>query len=130
MLKIYTDGAYSSSRGQGGWSYIIIHNDTILLKKFFGEKNTTNNRMEVTAVLNAIKDTYKLNIPIEIYSDSMYVIGTLTKNWKRNKNHDLWKLFDSYNLKNYVFKYVKGHSDNDYNNLCDYLAVIGSNIIL
>lgn len=130
MLKIFTDGAYSSSRGQGGWSYIIIQDNKIISKQFFGEKNTTNNRMEMTAVLNAIKNTYKLNIPIEIYSDSMYVIGTLTMNWKRNKNNDLWELFDKYDLKKYTFKHVKGHSDNSYNNLCDYLAVIGSNIIL
>lgn len=129
-FQIYTDGAYSSSRNQGGWSYIIIYKDQIIKKRFFGEVGTTNNRMEMQAVLEAIKDTYLLPIPKIIYSDSMYVIGTLTKHWKKNKNLDLWEKFDKYDLINFTFKHVKGHANNTHNNLCDYLAVLGSNILL
>ena len=128
-LDIYTDGAYSNKRKQGGWSYIILYNDKIIHKDFKGVKNTTNNRMEISAVLKALKYIRRFNYTsVTVYSDSMYVIGTLTMGWSKNKNIDLWTFFDYLDLNGIEFVHVKGHSNNIYNDLCDTLAVIGSQV--
>lgn len=82
--------------------------------------------MEMLAVILSLESLKKIQ-PITIYTDSMYVIGTATLNWKRKKNHDLWKRFDNVVKKfNITWKHVKGHSNNELNNLCDKLAVRAS----
>lgn len=131
MIEVYTDGAYSSSRDMGGFAFVVLENKEKIYSYFFNEPNTTNNRMEIVAVLKALywlKETGKLNEDIVIYTDSMYVIGSMTKNWKRNKNVDLFNELDNIykQFKTIVFMHVKGHSGDKYNDLCDKLAVIAS----
>ena len=131
MIEVYTDGAYSSSRDMGGFAFVVLENKEKIYSYFFNEPNTTNNRMEITAVLKALywlKEVGKLNEEIIIYTDSMYVIGSMTKNWKRNKNVDLFTELDNIykQFKTIVFMHVKGHSGDKYNELCDKLAVIAS----
>ena len=128
MIHVYTDGAYSSSRDQGGWSYIVLYKNQLIKKEFGGVKATTNNRMEILAVLNAVELFKNTTHSVNIYTDSMYVVGSLTLNWKRNANLDLWEKFNSYDLSKFNFLHVKGHNDNKYNEMCDDLAVLGSHL--
>jgi ribonuclease HI len=131
MIKIYTDGAYSSLRDMGGYAFVVLRDEEKVYSYFFNEPNTTNNRMEIQAVISALNWLYENNYAeeeIAIYTDSMYVIGSMTKNWKRNKNVELFSELDNVFLKfkNVIFKHVKGHSGDKYNELCDKLAVIAS----
>lgn len=128
MIHVYTDGAYSSSRDQGGWSYVVLYKNQLIKKEFGGIKATTNNRMEILAVLNAVELFKNTTQSVNIYTDSMYVVGSLTLNWKRNANLDLWEKFNSYDLSKFNFLHVKGHNDNKYNEMCDDLAVLGSHL--
>jgi len=134
-VVIYTDGACSGNPGPGGWGTILMYKD---VKKEIsgGVKHTTNNIMEITAVIEGLK-MLKYKCEVEIYSDSAYVVnafnnhwieGWLKKNWINSnkepvKNKELWQ--ELYNLvKQHEVKFikVKGHSDNEYNNRCDELA--------
>ena len=134
-VLIYTDGACSGNPGPGGWGAILMYKDT--KKEISGaEKNTTNNIMEMTAVIEALK-MLKEPCDVTIYSDSAYVVNTFEKGWlekwKKNnwktsgkddvKNKELWEILDDLIQKHNVeFVKVKGHSDNEYNNRCDHLA--------
>ena len=133
MVKIYTDGACSGNPGRGGWAAIIIDGEEI--EKISGSsENTTNNRMELIAVISALKYVKKENI--ELFTDSKYTKDGIEKwiiNWKKNgwktaskqdvKNMDLWQNLDKLNQKkNVQWNWVKGHSDNKYNNMADELA--------
>lgn len=136
-VLIYTDGACSGNPGPGGWGTILIYKEH---KKEFsgGSKSTTNNIMEMTAVIEALKKLKNpCNFEIEVYSDSAYVVNAFNNgwiyNWRKNnwktaskepvKNRELWEemysLIENLNIK---FIKVKGHSDNEYNNRCDELA--------
>ena len=128
MIKIYTDGAYSSSRDQGGWAFVVVEDDLKTYSQFYPVKNTTNNRMEILAAMEACKWAKERNkLDITIFTDSMYVIGTMTQNWKRKKNVDLWIEFDEVvEGMNIKFEHVKGHNGDKYNSLCDVLAVQAS----
>ena len=134
MIKIYTDGSCLENPGNGGWAAIIIDNESI--KKISGrEKNTTNNRMELMAPINALKNI-KTNEEINIYTDSQYVklgitewINTWVKNnWKTSKkeevkNKDLWT--ELYNLNkslNVKWNWIKAHAGNPLNEEVDLLA--------
>ena len=134
MIEIYTDGSCLENPGNGGWAAIINMNGSI--KKITGsEKNTTNNRMELMAVIRALKEI-KPNSQISLFSDSKYVIDGITKwikNWKMNnwqtaskkqiKNLDLWKDLDELTSKfEITWNWVKGHSTDKYNNKVDRLA--------
>lgn len=132
MYKIYCDGAYAPSRDQGGVGFIILNeNDEILAKGSKGYKNTSNQRMEQTAVLLAI-NSIKTPSEIEVFTDSMYLVGTYTKNWKRKANQDLWEKLDYVisKHKSVRFNWVKGHADNEFNQLCDSLAFNASQELL
>lgn len=135
MIKIYTDGACSGNPGTGGWGAVIlgINEDPIYLNG--GENDTTNNRMELTAAIEAI--IYNLNIEdLEIYTDSKYLKDGIEKwiiNWKQNgwktankkpvKNKDLWiKLDNEISKHNIKWNWVKGHANNQYNEKADELA--------
>jgi ribonuclease HI len=134
-LKIYTDGACSGNPGKGGWAAIIL-DDTNQSSISGGEKNTTNNRMELMAPIMALKKIKKKS-EITIFTDSKYVKDGITdwiKKWKQNnwksankkpvKNKDLWVKLDNACLKHKItWKWVKAHSGNKYNNLVDELAV-------
>ena len=131
MYKIYTDGAFSSLRNRGGWSFVVVKNDDKVYSNFDTQLNTTNNRMEIQASLEAMLWMKNNNVSSSIIvTDSMYVINTMTKGWKRNKNNDLWdKIDEAINGLTIDWQHVKGHSGNKWNELCDVLAVHGSNII-
>ena len=133
-IKIYTDGACSGNPGKGGWGALIQENDNE--KKLSGsELNTTNNRMELTAVIKALEH-YNEAKEIEIFTDSKYVMQGITewiKNWKTNhwktsqkkdvKNKDLWVLLDSVSAKHDIkWSWVKGHAGDYGNEIADKLA--------
>ncbi len=132
---IYTDGACSGNPGPGGWGSILMYKGN--KKEISGaKKDTTNNVMELTAVIEALKLLkYKCNV--KLYSDSAYVVnafeqkwiyGWIKKNWKNSsnepvKNKELWEeLYELTKIHNVTFIKVKGHSDNEYNNRCDEMA--------
>jgi ribonuclease HI len=132
---IYTDGACSGNPGPGGWGSILMYKDN--KKEISGGNNsTTNNVMELTAVIEALK-LLKFKCKVSIYSDSAYVVnafnqkwidGWIKNGWKNSnkesvKNKELWQeLYELTNFHNVTFIKVKGHSDNEYNNRCDELA--------
>ena len=120
-IVIYTDGACLGNPGPGGWGAVIFENGE--KKQLHGaEENTTNNRMEITAVLEALRAIPR-NIDVRIFSDSTYVINTMTKNWKRKKNQDLWPLLDNeVGARNVEWEWVKGHSGDRFNEEADQLA--------
>jgi ribonuclease HI len=140
MIKIYTDGSCLSNPGNGGWAAIINTNGEI--KKISGnEKNTTNNRMELMAPINALKNINSKD-PIEIFTDSKYVKNGITEwintwvlnNWKTSKkenvkNKDLWlelhKLNQSLNVK---WNWVKAHAGDPLNEEVDMLAKKAANL--
>lgn len=131
-----TDGAYSSARDQGGAAVVILHNGEYLTSFNKGFKRTTNNQMEMIAVILSLLCIKKPVDKITIISDSMYVIGCATLNWKRKKNVKLWSKFDAiYNnakkfCNNIEFQHIKGHSGNIWNELADDLAVQASKELL
>ncbi len=134
-ITIYTDGACSGNPGPGGWGAILMYKDNI--KEISGgKKDTTNNVMELTAVIEALK-LLKFPCKVNLYSDSAYVVNAFLQNWVINwqknnwktsdkkdvKNKELWKeLIELCNIHNVKFIKVKGHADNTYNNRCDELA--------
>ncbi len=138
MIKYecYSDGAYSSSRNQGGVGIVLLRNKQKVFEFSKGFKNTTNNKMEIVAALMVLKCFKKPVDSITIYTDSMYVIGCATLGWQRKKNIFLWKLFDEEMLrvsqlcKDIKFLHVKGHADNKWNNYVDKLAVDASQELL
>ena len=125
MLKIYCDGACSGNPGPGGWAYVIPQFN---VEGSGSKDDTTNNRMEITAV-NRSLEYLAVHHPdikdVEIITDSQYVVNTMTLGWKKNKNLDLWTELDVVKEKfnSIKFTWVKGHSSNQYNNRCDELAV-------
>ncbi len=136
---MYTDGACSGNPGPGGYGTVLIHNG--MRKELSGGfRDTTNNRMEIMAVLAGL-EALKQPCKVTIYSDSKYVVDAIEKgwlaNWKKNNwiksnkekalNVDLWKrLLALMELHNLSFRWVKGHLDNEENNRCDQLAVQAS----
>ncbi len=134
-LDIYTDGACSGNPGPGGYGAVLIYNG-IEKKISGGDKNTTNNRMELMAVIEALK-TLKENCEVNLYTDSAYVCNAITQkwienwqlnNWKNSQkkpvlNKDLWlELLELLSYHKVTFIKVKGHADNKYNNICDEIA--------
>ena len=128
MLQIYTDGAYKSSIDQGGIGIVWMKNNEVFKKYSKGFKHTTNNKMELIAMLCAFKSIKTSMEEIEFISDSQYVLGCLTKGWKKKKNVELWNILDKeYErvkslVKNIKFTHVRGHQDCFGNNLADELA--------
>ena len=134
-VTIYTDGACSGNPGAGGWGAVLIHGER--QKEISGfDEQTTNNRMEMTAVIEALS-ALKQKCMVDLYSDSAYVVNAINQkwleNWKSNnwigadkkpvKNLELWqKLDELLTLHDVTFYKVKGHSDNVLNNRCDELA--------
>ena len=138
-VTLYTDGACSGNPGPGGWGAILEFNGTEK-ELSGGESRTTNNRMELTAVIEGLK-ALKEPCIVELYSDSKYVIDALEKGWavgwqkrgwkKADKtpalNPDLWEtLLKLCQLHQVRTHWVKGHADNEKNNRCDELAVAQS----
>jgi ribonuclease HI len=139
-LKIYTDGGCSGNPGPGGWAYVIVletfQGDKVMTEHWGAEKSTTNNRMELTAVIESLRALRTMhNVPhtAAIFTDSQYVQKGITEwinKWKRNswrtsnkkpvKNQDLWMELDAiageFPLK---WEWVRGHSGIEYNERCD-----------
>ena len=134
-VTIYTDGACSGNPGVGGWGAVLMYNG--VEKRISGaEDNTTNNRMELLAVINAL-ECLKEPCEVTLYSDSAYAVNAFLNGWvyeweksgwkKADKkpvlNDDLWKrLLSLTRIHKVEFVKVKGHADNEYNNVCDKLA--------
>lgn len=127
MYKIFTDGAYSSTRNQGGIAFVITQEDKNIFEYSKTFQNTTNNRMEMLACIVALESIQEPSDVI-LVSDSQYVVKTYTDNWKRKKNNDLWDRFDKAikRHKSVKFEWVRGHANNEINNRCDRLAVEAS----
>ena len=134
-IEIYTDGACSGNPGPGGYAGILFYGE---YKKNVcgGETQTTNNRMELTAVIESLK-ALKEPCEVNLYTDSAYVFNAVENNWiqswqdnnwrgsnkKEVLNKDLWlALIDMLKIHSVKFVKVKGHADNKYNNICDELA--------
>lgn len=128
MLQIYTDGAYKSSIDQGGIGIVWMRDDKVFKKYSKGFKHTTNNKMELIAMLCAFKSIKTPMDEVEFISDSQYVLGCLTMGWKKKKNVELWNILDKeYErikslVNNIKFTHVRGHQDCFGNNLADELA--------
>ncbi|MCL2138582.1 MAG: ribonuclease HI [Treponema sp.] len=152
-IEIYTDGGCSGNPGPGGWAFIaVLHTGfspsdfsppvlgpKVLAERYGSEKQTTNNRMELLAVINSLKAIYSMpGIPrtIVVYTDSQYVqkgISEWIKKWKLNawrtsdkkpvKNQDLWKELDALSGEfSITWKWIRGHSGIEYNERCDLLT--------
>lgn len=135
MIKVFTDGACSGNPGIGGWGVVILINDNDLIFLKGGEFQTTNNRMELTATIKALK-YFKEHQLITLITDSKYVkdgIESWIANWKKNgwrttskkpvKNKELWVELDSQIAKhNITWKWIKGHAGDRYNEKADFLA--------
>ena len=132
MITIYTDGSSRGNPGPGGYGVIMMYKE--LRKELAqGFRLTTNNRMELMAVIIGLKAIKNKEMPVCIYSDSQYVVNAVEKGWLLNwiktdfkggkKNPDLWReLHTLLQLHHVTFKWIKGHADNPYNNKCDELA--------
>ena len=142
-FKIYTDGGCSGNPGPGGWAYVMVkqtfQGEQVICKNLGGEKETTNNRMELTAVIMALRALKTMNnLPRQatVLTDSQYVQKGITewiRTWKKNswrtsdktpvKNKDLWVELDAiageFPLQ---WEWVRGHAGNEYNELCDAMA--------
>lgn len=133
---LYTDGACSGNPGPGGYGAILIYNG-VEKEISGGEKSTTNNKMEMMAVIKGL-EMLKEPCEVEVYSDSAYVVNSIEKgwiySWKKNgwkkadkkevKNIDLWeRLLKQLDIHKVTFNKVKGHSSDELNNRCDRLAV-------
>ena len=132
MIRIYTDGAAQGNPGPGGYGVILQYKDHVK-ELSQGFRLTTNNRMELLAVISGLEAIKKEGIPVSIYSDSEYVVKAVEEGWlwnweKKNfakkKNADLWKryipLHKKYKPK---FHWIRGHAGHAENERCDYLAV-------
>ena len=135
-IDIYTDGACSGNPGPGGWGVVLIYQEN--KKELSGyQPETTNNRMELFAAIQGLS-ALKESCVVNLYSDSSYLVNAFEKHWiekwQRNgwktstkspvENQDLWKLLLIHVRKHQLrFIKVKGHSDNQYNNRCDEMAV-------
>lgn len=132
QLMIYTDGAARGNPGPGGYGIVMLWGEQ--RKEFSaGYRLTTNNRMELLAVIVALESLTRKNIPLSIYTDSQYIVNSVEKKWLDNwirtdfkggkKNKDLWlryhQIAKHFRIR---FVWVKGHADNPHNNRCDELA--------
>ena len=136
MIEIYTDGGCSGNPGPGGWAFVLTSGEQVI-KKSGGEPHTTNNKMELSAVINSLKEVNANSLlsgkPVRVVTDSQYVkngITTWIHNWVKNgwktaskqpvKNKEYWielkALVDSLDVS---WKWVKGHSGNELNEECD-----------
>jgi len=141
LIEIYTDGGCSGNPGPGGWAYVIIRDDAFVSEKWGADKQTTNNRMELQAViaaLEALTQEEEKGEKIAIYTDSQYVQKGITiwlpdwkkREWKTSdkkpvKNKELWQRLEALaGLFSVSWVWVKGHAGNKYNERCDELTRI------
>jgi ribonuclease HI len=131
-IVIYTDGSSRGNPGPGGFGTILLYGPH-RKEMSKGFRKTTNNRMELLAVIEGLKALTRNDLPVHIYSDSQYVINAIQKGWLRKwlqtgfkggkKNADLWRLYHEVSSPYQIqFFWVKGHANNPFNNRCDLLA--------
>ena len=132
-IEVYTDGSCLGNPGPGGWAAIILENgentDSTRHEVSGGEKDTTNNRMEMMAVIEALKkireqhpDTIQ-NIKIHFFIDSNLIVQTMKVGWKKKKNLDLWAEIEKLSAwLDITWEWVKAHHENELNNQVDQLA--------
>ena len=131
-ILIYTDGAASGNPGPGGYGIVMLYNNH-RKELSGGYRRTTNNRMELMAVIIALESITNRDLSVKIYSDSKYVTEAINQKWlfgwmrkgfEKKANPDLWQRFlRTYDHRRHEFIWVKGHADNKENNRCDELAV-------
>ena len=132
QITIYTDGSSRGNPGPGGYGTLLMWGDKVK-ELSQGFRKTTNNRMELWAVIAGLEQLKRTDLPIVIYSDSQYVVNAIEKGWLNGwiannfkggkKNPDLWrKYYELSRAFSIRFVWVKGHADNPYNNRCDELA--------
>ncbi|MDB9311638.1 ribonuclease HI [Spirulina sp. CS-785/01] len=123
IVTIYTDGACLGNPGVGGYAALLMYGEH--QKEISGSEGTatTNNRMEMQAAIAGLQ-ALKFPCQVKLYSDSQLLVNTMTKNWKRKANQDLWATLDQLVKEHQVeWFWVKGHADNPYNQRVDELAV-------
>lgn len=129
---VFTDGAYSLTRDQGGVGIVVLKDGKEVLRYSNMYKRTTNNQMELGAIIIALRLIKGKIDSLVIYTDSQYCIGCAVQGWSRKKNKALWAEFDKqYNrvkklCPDIQFIHVKGHSGDKYNEIVDNLAVTAS----
>ncbi len=132
-VNIYTDGSSIGNPGPGGYGIIMVLENNAYKKEVSqGFSLTTNNRMELLAVIVALENIKIINSNVEVFTDSKYVSDAVEKKWvfeweksnfKKKKNPDLWKRFlVIYRKHNVTFKWIKGHNNHPENERCDYMA--------
>lgn len=131
-IFLYTDGAASGNPGPGGWGAVLKCGDR-RLELSGGFRRTTNNRMELLAVIRGLQAIKWKDAVVEVYSDSSYVVKAITEGWlenwiaqgwKKKKNPDLWQEFvPLYRMHHVTFHWIKGHAGHPENERCDRLAV-------
>ncbi|MFA7188334.1 MAG: ribonuclease HI [Alphaproteobacteria bacterium] len=135
MIKIWTDGSCLGNPGPGGWAFVATDGENTA-ERCGGERDTTNNKMELTAVIRALIAAQKNHDTVEIHTDSQYVKNGMQlwiKNWKKNgwktadkkpvKNKELWQELDELASKVKIhWHWVRGHNGNEMNERCDELA--------
>ncbi len=138
-IRLYTDGACAGNPGRGGWAAVAFDGSDNIMQRGAGYRRTTNNRMEILAVIEGLdaicrqlrEQTRDTDIKITVMSDSQLVVSTMTQGWSKKTNRDLWSRLDEvigfwgaeYEIR---FEKVKGHSDNNGNNIADRVAVFHS----
>lgn len=135
MIEIYTDGAASGNPGPGGYG-VILRSGSHYKELSGGFRMTTNNRMELLAVIEGLNAIKQPGAQVTIYSDSKYVVDSVEKKWvfgwvkkgfKDKKNKDLWiRYLAAHKLHDIKFIWIKGHNDHPENERCDVLAVAAS----
>ncbi|MDR1216112.1 MAG: ribonuclease HI [Treponema sp.] len=148
QISIYTDGGCHGNPGPGGWAYIILdESKCIVAEKYGGEKHTTNNRMELLAVINALEAVSVMRpdnnaLDSVVFTDSQYVRQGITSwiyTWKKNgwitaaktpvKNKDLWQRLDGFSL-SVEWMWVRGHAGNIFNEKCDAMTQLAITSLL
>lgn len=137
-IVAYTDGSSLGNPGPGGFGCILLETEKKVKKELSqGFRMTTNNRMELLAVITALETLKFTNTEITIITDSKYVVDSVEKRWvfgwqkkgfKGKKNEDLWRRFlDVYKIHNVKFQWIKGHAGHHWNEMADQLAVAAAN---
>jgi ribonuclease HI len=124
---VYADGSCIGNPGPGGWGVVVRDPDGVVTELNGHDDSTTNNRMELMAAIEGLRST-EPGADVILRSDSRYVVDSMTRHYKRNKNHDLWELLDAETKARRVrFEWVRGHDTDATNNRADELALMGAN---